>query len=314
MSVTVSAPVSTTPGGPPGRTARFRPVRPYKWWVPYLFVLPNMVVFGLFTIWPAINGFNISLYDSRNGRTFTPAGLDNYREILADPEFRSVVLHTVVFVIGFVAATVVLATTLALALNTQHRGRGALRAAYFLPVVISPVVVGLIWSWALTRQNGLVNTVLSGIGMGKPGWLTDPDLAMTSTIVVGLWTHLGFYAMILLAGLQAIPANLYEAARIDGASGRQQIRAITLPLLRPTMLVVIVLSTITGFQAFDFIYTLTGGGPVGATTLIVQYIYEKAFQSPIQYGLAAAGGVLFFVAVFAVTLVNYLLGRRKEAV
>lgn len=313
MSVAVSAPASTPPDRPPGRTARSRPVRPYKWWVPYLFVLPNMVVFGLFTIWPAINGFNISLFDSRNGRTFTPVGLDNYREILADPEFRSVVLHTVVFVIGFVVATVVLATTLALALNAQHRGRGVLRAAYFLPVVISPVVVGLIWSWALTRQNGVVNAVLSGIGMGKPGWLTDPDLAMTSTIVVGLWTHLGFYAMILLAGLQAIPANLYEAARIDGASGWQQIRSITLPLLRPTMLVVIVLSTITGFQAFDFIYTLTGGGPVGATTLIVQYIYEKAFQSPIQYGLAAAGGVLFFVAVFAVTLVNYLLGRRKEA-
>jgi alpha-1,4-digalacturonate transport system permease protein len=302
------------PPDPGARRGRRRSVKQYHWWVPYLFVLPNMVVFGLFTIWPAINGFNISLYDSSNGRTFKPAGLDNYSEIVSDPEFRSVVVHTVVFVVCFVLATVVFATALSLMLNAQHRGRGVLRAAYFLPVVISPVVVGLIWSWALTRRNGLLNTALSGIGLGKPGWLTDPHLSMVSTVAVGLWTHLGFYAMILLAGLQAIPANLYEAARIDGASGWQQIRTITLPLLRPTMLVVIVLSTITGFQAFDFIYTLTGGGPVGATTLIVQYIYEKAFQSPIQYGLAAAGGVLFFVAVFAVTLVNYFIGRRREAV
>ncbi|WP_353648130.1 sugar ABC transporter permease [Nakamurella sp. A5-74] len=298
----------------PPRPVRGGSVTRRRWWVPILFVAPNMIVFGLFTIWPAINGFNISLFDSSNGRTFTPVGSQNYQEILSDPEFRSVVLHTLIFVVGFVIGCVLFGTVLALLLNAQRRGRGLLRAAYFLPVVISPVVVGLIWSWALTRQNGLVNAVLSSWGLGKPGWLSEPGLAMISVVGVGLWTHVGFYAMILLAGLQSIPANLNEAATIDGASAWQQIRRITLPLLRPTMLVVLVLATISGFQAFDYIYTLTGGGPVGATTLIVQYIYEKAFQSPIQYGLAAAGGVLFFVVVFAVTLINYFLGRRKGAV
>lgn len=310
-AATVSAPAEASR---PPRPVRGGSVTRRRWWVPILFVAPNMIVFGLFTIWPAINGFNISLFDSSNGRTFTPVGSQNYQEILSDPEFRSVVLHTLIFVVGFVIGCVLFGTVLALLLNAQRRGRGLLRAAYFLPVVISPVVVGLIWSWALTRQNGLVNAVLSSWGLGKPGWLSEPGLAMISVVGVGLWTHVGFYAMILLAGLQSIPANLNEAATIDGASAWQQIRRITLPLLRPTMLVVLVLATISGFQAFDYIYTLTGGGPVGATTLIVQYIYEKAFQSPIQYGLAAAGGVLFFVVVFAVTLINYFLGRRKGAV
>lgn len=308
-----TVPAAAEATGPP-RPARGGSVTRRRWWVPILFVAPNMIVFGLFTIWPAINGFNISLFDSNNGRTFTPVGSQNYQEILSDPEFRSVVLHTLIFVVGFVIGCVLFGTVLALLLNAQRRGRGLLRAAYFLPVVISPVVVGLIWSWALTRQNGLVNAVLSSWGLGKPGWLSEPGLAMISVVGVGLWTHVGFYAMILLAGLQSIPANLNEAATIDGASAWQQIQRITLPLLRPTMLVVLVLATISGFQAFDYIYTLTGGGPVGATTLIVQYIYEKAFQSPIQYGLAAAGGVLFFVVVFLVTLINYFLGRRKGAV
>ena len=133
-------------------------------------------------------------------------------------------------------------------------------------------------------------------------------------MLVGTWIHLGFYAMILLSGLQSIDGNLYEAAKIDGASSWQQTRRITLPLLQPSLMVVVILATIAGFQSFDFIYTLTGGGPVGATTLMVQYIYDKGFSYPIQYGLASAAAVILFVAVFIVTFTNYLLGRRNEAI
>lgn len=306
---------AAAPGTLSGRAATTRAARlsAHKL-APYLFVLPNMIIFGLFTIWPAVNGFNISLYDSSNGRTFTWAGADNYRQILTDPAFGAVAWHTAIFVISFVLLVTLASTTLALLLHAQGRGRGVLRATYFLPVLISPVVVGLIWSWALSRDNGLVDTVLARLGLGQPGWLLDPHLAMGSTVLVGLWTHLGFYAMILLAGLQGIDPNMYEAARLDGASTWQQVHQVTLPLLRPTMLVVVILATITGFQAFDFIYTLTGGGPVGATTLIVQFIYEKAFQSPIQYGVASAAGVILFITVFGVTMLNYLVGRRQEAV
>jgi ABC-type sugar transport system permease subunit len=273
-----------------------------------------MAVFLVFIIWPAINGFNISFFDSSDGRYFEPVGTANYSEIVADDEFRRVVAQTMVFVVSFVVVTMVVSTALALLLNAQRRGRGVLRAAYFLPVLLSPVVVGLIWGWALERRVGLVNTITGALGLGQPGWLIEPGLAMLCTVVVGVWTHLGFYALITLAGLQGIDGNVYEAARLDGANTRQQVTQITLPLLRPTMLVVLILSTIEGFKAFDFIYTLTGGGPTGSTTLIVQYIYETAFESPIRYGLASAAGVLLFLTVLAFTLVNYLYGRRQEAV
>lgn len=283
-------------------------------WAPYLFLAPNLLIFLLFTILPALNGFNISLYDSRNGRTFRWVGLGNYERLLTDDAFWATVQRTMVFVVAFVVLTVLICIPLAVLLNAQRRGRGFFRAAYFLPVLIAPVVVGLIWYWALDRQVGLVNTVLGQLGVGRPGWLIDPVLAMASVVFVGLWTHVGFYTVILLAGLQGIDPNLFEAARIDGASRWQEFRSITLPLLRPTTLVVVILGTITGFQAFDFIYTLTGGGPIGGTTLIVQFVYERAFTSPIRYGLASAAGVILFAVVFSVTVVNYVIGRRREAV
>lgn len=270
-----------------------------------------MVIFGLFTIIPALNGFNISFFDSNNGRTFRPVGLGNYEQLLVDEDLRAAVRRTLIFVVSFVGLNTILSIPLAVLLNAQHRGRGFFRGAYFLPVLIAPVVVGLIWYWALDRQAGLVNTALAALGLGQPGWLIEPVLAMGAAIFVGLWTHIGFYTIILLAGLQGIDRNLYEAARIDGASRWQEFRRITLPLLRPTTLVVVILSTIAGFQSFDFIYTLTGGGPLEGTTLIVQFIYEKAFTSPIRYGLASAAGTMLFVVVFAVTALNYLGGRRR---
>jgi alpha-1,4-digalacturonate transport system permease protein len=287
---------------------------------PYLFLVPNMVVFGLFTIWPAINGFRISFYDSNNGRRFEYVGTDNFRRIFEDDRFSDldpfgtgVVRNTLVFVILYVFVVTILSTLLALMLDAQRRGSGPLRAAFFLPVVISPVVVGLVWNWMFTRRTGIVNALLEDVGIGPQRWLLDKKLAMAVIIAAAVWTHVGFYAMILLAGLKGIPTHLYEAARIDGATTIQRIRQITLPLLRPTTMVVVVLSTIAGFQAFDYVYTLTGGGPVGGTTLIVQYIYERAFQSPIQYGLASAAGLIFFVVVFAATLINYFVGRKSEA-
>jgi len=281
---------------------------------PYLFLLPSLVLFWLFTIWPAINGFRISFYDSDNGRTFTAVGTENYRTLVDDDDFFEVTRNTATFVVLFVVFTTISSLVLALMLNRQVRGRTVLRAAYFLPVLLSPVVVGVIWSWALERRVGLVNTVLSGMGLGQPRWLLEPNLAMGATVVVGLWIHLGFFAVILLAGLQGIDQHLYDAARIDGATTMQTIRLITLPLLRPTTLVVIILATINGFQAFDFIYTFTGGGPIGSTTLIVQFIYEQAFTSPIRYGIASAAGVVLFIVIFAVTLLSYAYGRRREAI
>jgi ABC-type sugar transport system permease subunit len=305
MTTAVSAPAR---GRPPQRRLNTRRL------APYLFLLPNMLIFAVFTIWPAMNGFNLSFYDSSNGRTFKPVGTGNYRAILSDEEFWAVVRHTVVFTVGFVLVSTVLAMALALMINAQRRGRGAISAAYFLPIVISPVVVGIVWRAAFDRERGMVNQALSAVGLGQPGWLVEPGLAMVAIVIVGTWIHLGFYAMILMSGLQSIDGSLYEAARIDGTTPWQAIRLITLPLLRPTLMVVIILATIAGFQSFDFIFTLTGGGPVSATTLMVQYIYENGFSYPIEYGLASAAAVILFVVVFAVTFANYVLGRRSDAI
>jgi alpha-1,4-digalacturonate transport system permease protein len=301
------------------RTARWRARRsgPRPWnqrIAPYLFILPNMLIFGVFILYPAINGFNISRYDSTNARTFTPVGVRNYERLFDDAEFFAAARATIIFVVAFVALSTVCAIVLGLLLVQPLRARGFFRAAFFLPVLLSPVVVGLIWGWILERRSGALNVLLGSVGLPEFGWLVDGSLALGVTIFVGVWMHVGFYTLIIMAGLQGIDSTYYEAARIDGASGWQQFRHITLPLLRPTTLVVVILSLIAGFQAFDFIYTLTGGGPLGATTLMVQYIYENAFRSPIQYGLAAAGSVILFCTIFGLTFLNFLYARRKESV
>jgi alpha-1,4-digalacturonate transport system permease protein len=223
------------------------------------------------------------------------------------------VRNTLEFVVGFVACTLVLATALALLLNAQKRGRGLFRASVYVPVLISPVVVGILWNWLLQPDSGVVDAILAKLGLGQPGWLVSPSLAMGSVIFVEVWATIGFYSLIILGGLQAIDPTLFEAARVDGASELRQIRKITLPSLRPTLLVVLILSTITGFQAFEFLWTLTGGGPVGATTLIIQYIYDHAFVPPINYGLATAASVLLFLVLLVLTLVNLIIGRRRGA-
>ncbi|WP_447948923.1 carbohydrate ABC transporter permease [Microbacterium aurum] len=281
---------------------------------PYLFLIPNMLIFGVFTIWPALNGFNISLYSSSNGRTFRWEGLGNYQKILTDEEFWGVVRNTVVYSVAYVALSLLFSVGLAALVHAQRRGRTFFRAVYFVPVLVSPVVVGLIWGWMFERQNGLVNAALGAVGIPAIPWLVDGGWAMVAIIIVGVWMQVGFYLLILLAGLQAIDPALYEAARMDGAGWWAQFRIITIPLLQPSIVVVLVLATIHGFQSFDFIWTLTGGGPVGATTLMVQYIYENGFQSPIRLGIAAAGGVLLFLAVFVLTLINWAISRRREAV
>jgi ABC-type sugar transport system permease subunit len=282
--------------------------------MPYLFVAPNMLIFLTFIIWPAIRGFQISFLDSIDGRTFTPVGTGNYRAIFGDPTVAEVAKNTVTFVVFYVIISVILSIAFALIVNEQQFAKGFFRAILFLPVMLSPVVVGLIWNDVLDRKVGPLNALLEAIGGGSPGWLVEPKLGMIAVIFVGVWVHLGFYSIILLAGLQGIDRSLLEAAAMDGATRTQIIRTIILPLLKPTTLVIIILATIHGFQSFDFIYTLTGGGPLGATTLIVQYIYDRAFQSPIQYGLGSAAGVILFMIIFAFTALNFLLGRKRQAI
>jgi ABC-type sugar transport system permease subunit len=273
-----------------------------------------MVAVGLFALWPMVNGFRESFYKEIAGQPAQFDGLSNYRQIVTDAAFWGAVRNTFEFVIGFVVLTLILATLAAVLLNAQKFAKGFFRAAIYVPVLIAPIVVGILWNWVLNPTSGVLDAILHKLGLGQPLWLVQPHLAMIAAVFVEIWATLGFYSLILLGGLQSIDPNLYDAAQVDGASAWSQFVYITLPSLRPMMLLVVILSMITGFQAFEFLYTLTGGGPLGGTTLIVQYIYDHAFVPPnLNFGLALAGSVLLFLVLMALTLVSFVAGRRRGA-
>ncbi len=283
----------------------------------YVFVLPNLAVFGIFValpmalnVWYALSGSNRLMLGERPF-----VGVDNFASLLTcrdylDPNscvqdrFWRAIHNTLAFVALQVAAMVALSLVAALILNGRIVARGFFRAVFFFPVLLSPVVVALIWKWILQR-DGLLNAVVVAMGGDKIAFLHDASWSFFWTVFVSVWAHMGFYTLILLAGLQSIPADLYEAAEMDGTSRRRVFLRITLPLLMPTLMVVLVLSLIRAVQAFDEIYVLTGGGPGTATQYIVQFIYETAFANQIHLlGLAAAASILVGGVLMLLTLLQ----------
>jgi len=293
--------------------------------MPWVFLLPNLSIFGLFVLFPVF----LNLYVSLTGGTqLFPqdrpfVGLANYERLFdcgsyADPNscvedrFWRAVRNTTTFVVFQVGGMVLVSLVTAVVLNRRIRFRSFFRSVYFYPVLLSPVVVALIWKWILQR-DGALNALLIGVGLEPVNFLLDGRWAMTWVIVVSVWAHMGFYTLILLAGLQSIPAELYDAAAIDGADGWRTFRSVTLPLLMPTMMVVLVLALIRAVQTFDEVYVLTGGGPGTATMMIVQYIYQTGFATQVQrFGLAAAASVLLGLVLLVATLVQLRVGRRTE--
>jgi ABC-type sugar transport system permease subunit len=354
----------------------------------WVFLVPNLLVFGLFSLWPMLLNFYIAFTGGTSSvladRPFV--GLDNFRELLdcasyLDPKSCPVVgysfwtglWNTLFFALVQVPIMIVLALVTALVLNRKIRYRGFWRAVYFYPVMLSPVVIALIWDWILKRR-GILNAVLETatqqwnewVGSGAASiiagvvvllvaavmlgrlprryawpaaaviaiavaallphsalalqgyrpvnWLVDAHSGwpMFWVIFVYSWGHLGFYMLILLAGLQAIPRDLYEAAEMDGTAPMRQLLRITIPLLTPTLIVVVVLALIRAFQVFDEVYVLTGGGPGQATKMIVQHIYDTAFASDDKrYGIAAASSMLMAALLLVLTLVQLAFSRRK---
>jgi alpha-1,4-digalacturonate transport system permease protein len=288
----------------------------------YVFVLPNLLVFGIFVAFPMI--LNVWYATTGSNRLMLAdrpfVGLDNFRSLLdcrdylspntcAQDRFWRAVHNTIAFVTLQVGSMVLLSLVTALILNGRLVARGFFRAVFFFPVLLSPVVVALIWKWILQR-DGLLNAFIVATGGERIPFLNDPNWAFFWTIFVSVWAHMGFYTLILLAGLQAIPADLYEAAEMDGTSRWRAFVRITLPLLMPTMLVVLVLSLIRAVQAFDEIYILTGGGPGTATQYLVQYIYETAFANQIHLlGLASAASILIAIVLMVLTLIQLRLNK-----
>ncbi len=273
------------------------------------FLLPSAIPLALFTLGPMVAAAWVSLHEWNLISAMKFVGLGNYVDLLSDPTTGAVFLHTVYYIVGYLPLVYIGGLALALALNTALKGRSFLRGIYFLPVVTSWIVVALVWRWLLNPSNGIVNTVLAFFGVTGPGWWTDPNWAMPSIIIASAWKDLGFVMVILLAGLQAISPDLYDAAKVDGAGWWRRLFSVTLPLLSPSTFFVFVISLINGFQVFDQVYAMTGGGPNGASEVVVQRIYDLTFR----YGAAGEASALswmLFIVVLAVTLIQ-VRGQKR---
>jgi multiple sugar transport system permease protein len=277
-------------------------------WVLF-FLLPSAIPLIAFTIVPMVGSIWVSLQKWNLISPATWVGLDNYRHLLTDPTTRSIFWHTLLYVVGYLPLVYVGGLALAMALNRRLAGRSFFRATYFLPVITSWVVVALVWKWLLNPSNGVVNAVLGAVGLPQPGWWTDPQWALPSVILASAWKDLGFVMVILLAGLQAIPQDLYEAATVDGASAWHRFRYITLPLLSPSTFFVVVISLINGFQVFDQVFVMTGGGPDGASQVVVGQIYDLTFRYG-RAGEASALSWILFALILLITAIQ-IRGQKK---
>lgn len=273
------------------------------------FLAPSAIPLLLFTVGPMVSSLWISLHTWNLISPMRWAGLANYTHLLGDGDTRAAFLHTLYYIAGYLPLVYVGGLALALALNRRMRGRSILRSVYFLPVVTSWVMVSLTWKWILNPDGGLLDRALSALGLPSPDWWASPAWAMPSVILASAWKDLGFVMIILLAGLQAIPQELYEAATIDGAGTWQRFRRITLPLLSPSTYFVVLISLINGFQVFDQVFVMTGGGPSGATRSVVEEVYDLTFRYG-QVGTGSALSWLLFAVMMAVTAVMTRVQRR----
>ena len=297
------------------KTRHVDPTRRQQAVAAWVLALPFTALFLVFTAGPVLASLGMSFTDIRRADMQTPfavsfVGLENYVDLLSDPLFRKVSLNTALYVVLGVPLTMGLALAAAVGLNGIARLRGLFRVGYYLPVVTSIVAVAVVWKFLLRTENGLVNTALGGLGIDGPGWLDSTTLALPSLVVMAAWRNLGFLTVIFLAGLQTIPAEMKEAAEVDGAGAWQRFRFITVPMLRPTLLFGAVITGIGYLQFFEEAFVMTKGGPLDATRSATYFVYDQFGFG--NYGFAAAASYLLFMAVAVMTLVQFRLLREKD--
>lgn len=284
----------------------------------YIFLLPALLFFAVFVVYPVLRALQFSLYDWLLGapqKTFV--GLDNYKKLFTqDPIFLIAIWNTLRFTLGTVIPTIALALAVALILNRPGiKARGLFRTMYFMPVISSLVAVGFVWRWLLEPSFGLVNYILGIFHIPGPGWLASPTWALPGIMLMSVWRDLGYYMVIFLAGLQTIPRDYHEAAMVDGANAWQRFWNITLPLLNPTIVFTAVIGVIGGLQLFTQVYVMTGsttllpGGPLNSTRSIVLHIFEVAFRAQ-NIGYASAAAFVLFVMILVFSLVQIRLVER----
>ncbi|MEO3886812.1 sugar ABC transporter permease [Nonomuraea sp. B5E05] len=282
-----------------------------RWYTPYLFVIPALALFGVFFAWPAITAIQLSFleYDVVSQPVFV--GMDNFTRIVGDSRFWTALLNSLLFLVGMFPLLVVLPLLLAVLVNQRLPGIRTFRMLYYLPVVTSMVAVGVAWEYVF-HQQGVLNWILTGAGLlDQPiQYLLDPFWALPALVLVEGWKSMGFYMMIYLAGLQTIPTNLYEAAKVDGATAWHRLRHITVPLMVPYIAVAVTVEMLDAMQAFTSIYVMTRGGPQDATLTLGYYIWSAAFEH-YEMGYASAMGLVLWVLMIAMAILNYRLTRGR---
>jgi alpha-1,4-digalacturonate transport system permease protein len=280
---------------------------------PLLFLLPNILIFGTFIIIPAIQGLRMSFTEWGVFTTPVFIGFDNFIELAGDEVFWKTFSNTIVYSFFTVALIMVYALALALLLyKNTIKGEKLFRSLFYIPSLLSMITVGIAWRFILGDEMGIINYLLRAAGGNGVRWLTDSKLAMVSIILVSIWAQAGHYMVVLIAGLQAIPIELYEAAKIDGASAPKTFTSFTLPLLRSTLLVVLVLATIASFKAYELISVMTKGGPGYATKFIVQQVYQVAFLED-RMGYASAMSIVLMLIISLFTVLQFKLSGREAS-
>lgn len=271
--------------------------------LPYLLVSPYVVHFILFVAFPVAFSIVLTFHKWNIISPMEYTGLNNYIRLFNDKTFFKSIGNTLIFLVIHIPLQIIVALFLAEILNQKIKLKGAFRGAFFLPVIVSGVVVTILWQQLYGYDTGLLNRLLTGIGLDKVGWLTDPNIAMSSIALMATWKNVGLYIVLFLVGLQTVPIQYYEAADLEGATHVQKFFKITLPMINPTIFMVVILSTIGGFSLFIEPYIMTGGGPLNSTVSAVLYIYKQGFFY-YHMGYAATLGLFFAFIILAVVVIQ----------
>ncbi|MBP8238617.1 MAG: sugar ABC transporter permease [Saprospiraceae bacterium] len=279
--------------------------------LPYLILSPYLVHLLLFVLFPVVFSVVLTFHKWNIIAPMEYVGLDNFRRLFQDRLFWKAVLNTLQFLLVHIPLQVVLALALAYFLNEKIILRSFFRASFFLPVVISGVVVTILWQQLYGLETGLLNRALTAVGLNRVEWLSNPFIAMISIAIMATWKNVGLYVILFLVGLQTVPRSYYEAAEVEGASAWQQFRYITLPAINPTIFMVLILSTIGGFSLFIEPYIMTDGGPLNSTLSAMLYIYKQAFGY-YQMGYSATLGLFFAMLIMGVVAVQKLTIEKEN--
>jgi multiple sugar transport system permease protein len=273
------------------------------------FISPNLLIVGVFLLVPLVAAFGISLLDWNVITPATFVGVDNYQQLAVDNQFWGAMGRTVLFILVAIPITLVLSLGFAVLIDNMALSPILWRTVIFLPYAMSSVVVGLTWRWFYNAEYGLLNYLLSLVGIQGPAWLNDPALALPSVVVVFVWQQVGFNMLLFLVALREVPEELRWAAKVDGANGWVEFRHVVLPLISPITFFALINIAINAFQIFDLAFVMTRGGPGQATTFVLQFIYDAAFGS-FAVGYAAAASFLYVLLIGVLTWVAWVLRRR----